>query len=107
MNVKQLSTGYTDNILQLGGNWNNGSKAGLFYSNLNNDVGNSNRNNGSRLELRMFNGERTFYEQSVYPHRYQVKHTTKKPRQASMLKQYRTSGENVSPLIGGNHETTR
>ena len=76
-NFNQGSTelGYTGNILQSGGNWNNGSKAGLSYLNSNNDVGNSNRNNGARLELRMFPGERAFYEQLVYPHRL-VKHTT-------------------------------
>jgi hypothetical protein len=32
-----------------GGNWSNGSQAGLFFLNLNNDTSNSNTNNGSRL----------------------------------------------------------
>jgi hypothetical protein len=32
-----------------GGNWSNGSKAGLFYLNLNNEASNSNANNGGRL----------------------------------------------------------
>ena len=40
-----------------GGSWGNGSKAGLFYLNSNNDVTNSNRNNGCRLELKMLCGE--------------------------------------------------
>jgi len=77
-NFNQGSTelGYIGNILQSGGNWNNGSKAGLSYLNSNNGVGNSSRLIGARLELRMFSGERAFYEQPVYPHRFQVKHTT-------------------------------
>lgn len=36
-------------ITQLGSNWNNGGKASAFYWNLNNSVGNRNRNIGSRL----------------------------------------------------------
>ena len=32
-----------------GGNWSNGSKAGLFYLNLNNEASNSNTNIGGRL----------------------------------------------------------
>ena len=35
-------------VLQVGGNWNNGSQAGLFYFNANNDSGNSNSNIGAR-----------------------------------------------------------
>ena len=31
-------------IAQLGSNWNNGTNAGSFYWNLNNSVGNRNRN---------------------------------------------------------------
>ncbi len=69
-------TGYIRNILNVSGNWNNGSNAGLGNVNLNNESTNSNSNIGSRLELRMFNGERTFYEQRIYPHQYQVEHTT-------------------------------
>ena len=34
---------------QLGSNWNNGSNAGLFYFNLNNDSSNTNSNIGSHL----------------------------------------------------------
>ena len=37
-------------VVQLGGNLNNGSNAGPFYANLNNDVGNANWNYGS-LEM--------------------------------------------------------
>ena len=74
-----LNMGYIRNILQLGSNWNNGSKAGLFYSNLNNDVGNSNRNNGSQLELRiLFWGEgilRTANISSPIPGETHCKHT--------------------------------
>lgn len=36
-------------ITQLGSNWNNGSNAGSFYWNLNNSVGNRNRNISSHL----------------------------------------------------------
>jgi len=45
--------GYIRNIVQSGGNWNNEAQSGLFYLNLNNDVGNSNRNISSRIELRI------------------------------------------------------
>jgi len=74
-----INTGYIRNILQLGGNWNKGSKAGLFLSNLNNDVTNSNHNNGSRLELRiLFWGEgilRTANISSPIPGGTHYKHT--------------------------------
>lgn len=36
-------------VLYVGGNWNNGSNAGLFYFNANNDSSNSNSNIGARL----------------------------------------------------------
>lgn len=36
-------------VLKVGGNWNNGSNAGLFYFNANNDSSNSNSNTGARL----------------------------------------------------------
>jgi len=36
-------------VLHVGGNWNNGSKAGLFYFNANNSSSNSNSNIGARL----------------------------------------------------------
>jgi len=36
-------------ITQLGSNWNNGTNAGTFYWNLNNSVGNRNRNISGRL----------------------------------------------------------
>ncbi len=39
-------------FLLAGGNWNNGQNAGPSYRNANNDVTNSNRNNGTHLELR-------------------------------------------------------
>jgi len=85
------------NILQAGGNWNNEDQAGLCYLNSNNDASKSNQNIGSRLELRMLFREKVFYEQRSCPHRL-VKHTTTNtPRQASMLRQYKTSGENASP----------
>jgi len=35
----------------VGGNWNNSSNAGLFYWNLNNDLGNTNFNIGARLSM--------------------------------------------------------
>lgn len=38
-------------MTQLGSNWNNGTKAGSFYWNLNNDLTNRNRNIGSRTAL--------------------------------------------------------
>lgn len=38
----------TSYITQLGSNWNNGSKAGLYW-NVNNSVGNRNRNISSHL----------------------------------------------------------
>nr|DAL78216.1 MAG TPA: TREPONEMA DENTICOLA VARIABLE PROTEIN 1 FUNCTION, PERIODONTAL DISEASE [Caudoviricetes sp.]DAT22731.1 MAG TPA: TREPONEMA DENTICOLA VARIABLE PROTEIN 1 FUNCTION, PERIODONTAL DISEASE [Caudoviricetes sp.] len=38
-------------MFQHGGNWNNGSKCGLFTANLNNTSSNSNTNIGSRLLL--------------------------------------------------------
>lgn len=36
-------------IAQLGSNWNNGTNAGSFYWNLNNSVGNRNRNISGHL----------------------------------------------------------
>lgn len=36
-------------VARLGGSWNNGSNAGSFYWNLNNSVGNRNRNISSHL----------------------------------------------------------
>lgn len=36
-------------VLMVGGNWNNGSNAGLFYFNANNSSSNSNGNIGARL----------------------------------------------------------
>jgi hypothetical protein len=38
-------------VLQRGGNWNNGVKAGLFYSNGNNTRSNANGNIGFRAAL--------------------------------------------------------
>lgn len=72
-----IVAGGNEHIALIGGNWNNGSKAGLGNVNLNNDAGNSNQNIGGRLKLRMFSGEGTFYEQFVSPHRYQVEYTAK------------------------------
>jgi len=39
-------------ILLAGGNWNNGTNAGVSYRNSNNVATNSNRNIGTQLELR-------------------------------------------------------
>ena len=39
-------------FLLAGGNWNNGRNAGPGYRNANNTVSNSNRNNGTHVELR-------------------------------------------------------
>jgi len=39
-------------LLLAGGNWNNGRNAGPGYRNANNTVSNSNRNNGTHVELR-------------------------------------------------------
>lgn len=75
-NQGSTELGYMGNILHSGGNWNNGSKAGLGYLHSNNFVSGSDRYIGARLELRMLFGERAFYEQPIYPRRYQVKHTT-------------------------------
>lgn len=36
-------------VLKVGGNWNNGSNAGLFYFNANNTSSNTNSNTGARL----------------------------------------------------------
>ena len=36
-------------VANLGGNWNNGSQAGVFYANVNNGSSNRNRNIGGRL----------------------------------------------------------
>lgn len=36
-------------VLNVGGNWNNGSNAGLWYLNGNNGASNSNSNIGARL----------------------------------------------------------
>jgi hypothetical protein len=46
-------------FLIAGGNWNNGTKAGVTYLNSNNVASNSNRNISSQLELRTFRTERT------------------------------------------------
>lgn len=40
-------------IVYNGGNWDNGSNAGLFNLNLNNDASNANTNIGSRLASNM------------------------------------------------------
>jgi len=37
--------------LQVGGHWNNGSNAGVTYSNSNNVATNSNHNIGAKLEI--------------------------------------------------------
>ena len=39
-------------VLLSGSNWNNGGNAGVGNLNANNDASNSNRNNGTHLELR-------------------------------------------------------
>jgi hypothetical protein len=41
-----------------GGNWNNGSKAGVFQLNLNNERSNSNNNIGFRSALFIFLGQK-------------------------------------------------
>jgi hypothetical protein len=41
-----------------GGNWNNVSKAGVFYLNLNNERSNSNNNIGFRSALFIFFGQK-------------------------------------------------
>lgn len=55
------------NILLVGANWNNGTLAGLGTLNANNVTSNSNRNIGTRAELRPYTGVRP--EQRVRPHR--------------------------------------
>lgn len=37
------------NFLNVGGNYDDGDNAGLFYSNVNNNSNNANSNNGSRI----------------------------------------------------------
>lgn len=41
-------------VAAVGGNWNNGLKAGLFYWNLNNSSSNANTNIGSRQLILTF-----------------------------------------------------
>ena len=41
-------------VLFVGGNWNNGGNAGLFYFNANNTSSNSNSNVGARLLVFLF-----------------------------------------------------
>ena len=41
-------------VLHVGGNWNNGGNAGLFYFNANNTSSNSNSNVGARLLVFFF-----------------------------------------------------
>ena len=53
-------------ITQLGSNWNNGSNAGSFYWNLNNSVGNRNRNIGSQL-VNAFNSSKIEISKAVAP----------------------------------------
>ena len=43
------------NVAQLGSNWNNGTNCGLYW-NLNNGVGNRNRNISAQLEYGMTSG---------------------------------------------------
>jgi len=76
MNILTNVARANEHILLLGGNWYNGSKAGLGNVNLNNNAVNSNQNIASRSKLRMSYWEETFYEQFVCPHRL-VKYTTK------------------------------
>jgi hypothetical protein len=41
-------------VLHVGGNWNNGGNAGLFYFNANNSSSDSNSNVGARLLVFLF-----------------------------------------------------
>lgn len=45
-------------VLHVGGNWNNGGNAGLFYFNANNTSSNSNSNVGARLLVFSFDWRR-------------------------------------------------
>ena len=44
--------GLSFDVLNVGGNWNNGSNCGFFYFNANNTSSNTNSNIGSRLTVR-------------------------------------------------------
>lgn len=48
-------------VLNVGGNWNNGTNAGLWYSNGNNDASNSNTNIGGRLVFGIYFGWHILY----------------------------------------------
>ena len=50
--VRARHCGLLSVLLLAGGNWNNGRNAGPSYRNANNTVSNSNRNNGTHVELR-------------------------------------------------------
>ena len=43
-------------VLHVGGNWNNGGNAGLFYFNANNTSSNTNSNVGARLLVFLLTG---------------------------------------------------
>ena len=45
-------------VLHVGGDWNNGGNAGLFYFNANNTSSNSNSNVGARLLVFLFDWRR-------------------------------------------------
>ena len=45
-------------VLHVGGNWNNGGNAGLFYFNANNSSSNTNSNVGARLLVFLFDWRR-------------------------------------------------
>lgn len=46
-----IETRFLTRSVNVGGNWNNGSNAGVSYVNANNDLSNSNNNIGSRLNF--------------------------------------------------------
>ena len=51
----------------LGSNWNNGTRDGSFYWNVNNAVGNRNRNIGGRLALNLYFKNKTSEKVEALP----------------------------------------
>lgn len=92
--VRARHCGGLPRLLLAGGNWNNARNAGPGYRNASNAVSNSNRNNGTHVELRYLLGgpeQRT----GPNPDDLGVKHTTDPQRSVS------TRPVERSPLSAG------
>lgn len=81
--VRAYCVGVFSGVLLAGSNWNNALNAGPSYRNANNSPTNSNRNNGTHLELRYHLGslEQRTDRNLEY---LQVKHTTNPQMGASI-----------------------